>query len=189
MGDPKKKHKSFNTPKRPYETEALMEELRTIGVYGLRNKRELWKIHTELSVMRGRARDLLSLEAEERARREQALINKLALRGLVMENGRLEDVLTLSVEDLLERRLQTYIFRRGMASSLFQARQLITHGHIAINDRKVTTPSYQVKITDEETLDYAKSSPYHSPTHPLRRELEVEEALEEAPAREARRLE
>jgi len=189
MGDPKKKHKTYNTPKRPYQTEALMEELRTIGVYGLRNKRELWKAHTELSTMRGRARDLLSLEADERARKEQALINKLALRGLVMENGRLEDVLTLSVEDLLERRLQTYIFRRGMASSFFQARQLITHGHIAIADRKVTSPSYQVKITDEETLDFAKSSPYNNPAHPLRRELEVEEALDEEPKREARQLE
>jgi len=189
MGDPKKKHKTFNTPKRPYDTNALMEELRVIGAYGLRNKRELWKAHTELSVLRGRARDLLSLDPEERERRERALIDKLALRGLVMENGRLEDVLTLSVEDLLERRLQTYIFRRGMASSFFQARQLITHGHIAIGDRKVTSPSYQVKITDEETLDYAKSSPYNNPSHPLRRELEVEEAIEEAPAREARRHE
>jgi len=189
MGDPKKKHKTFNTPKRPYNTEALMEELRVIGAYGLRNKRELWKAHTELSVLRARARDLLSLDPEEREIRERALIDKLALRGLVMENGRLEDVLTLSVEDLLERRLQTYIFRRGMASSFFQARQLITHGHISINDRKVTSPSYQIKITDEETLDYAKSSPYNNPTHPLRRELEVEEAIEAAPAREARRLE
>ena len=189
MGDPKKKHKSFNTPKRPYNTEALMEELRVIGAYGLRNKRELWKAHTELSTLRGRARDLLSLDAAEREVREKALIEKLALRGLVMENGRLEDVLTLSVEDLLERRLQTYIFRRGMASSLFQARQLIAHGHIAVNDVKITSPSYQVKITDEETLDYAKSSPYNNPGHPLRRELEVEEAVEEAPAREARKLE
>ena len=76
-----------------------------------------------------------------------------------------------------------------MASSFFQARQLITHGHIAIDDRKVTTPSYQVRITDEETLDYAKSSPFHNPAHPLRRELEVEEALEEEPKREARQLE
>ena len=177
MGDPKKKHKTYNTPKRPYDAVALEEELRTIGVYGLRNKRELWKAHTELSHMRGRARDLLSLGATERDRREKVLIYKLYKRGLVMENGRLEDVLTLSVENLLERRLQTYIFRRGMVSSLFQSRQLIAHGHIAINGRKVTSPSYQVKIDDEETLDYALSSPYHNPEHPLRRALEVEEAL------------
>jgi small subunit ribosomal protein S4 len=179
MGDPKKKHKTYNTPKRPYDADALKEELRTIGVYGLRNKRELWKAHTELSHMRGRARDLLSLGSTERDRREKEIIYKLYKRGLVMENGRLEDVLTLSVEDLLERRLQTYLFRRGMASSLFQSRQLISHGHIAINGRKVTSPSYQVKIDDEETLDYALSSPYHNPEHPLRRALEVEEALTE----------
>jgi small subunit ribosomal protein S4 len=178
MGDPKKKHKTYDTPKRPYNTEALMEELRTIGAYGLRNKRELWKAHTELSILRGRSRDLLSLESEERATRERIMIDKLALKGLVMENGRLEDILTLSVEDLLERRLQTYIFRRGMASSLFQARQLISHGHIAIKGRKVTSPSYQVKISDEETLDYAQSSPYYNSNHPLRRELEVDEALD-----------
>ncbi len=189
MGDPKKKSKTYTTPKRPYDSDALMEELRTIGAYGLRNKRELWKAHTELSHMRGRARDLLSLDAEERVVREQQLVNKLAKRGLVMENGRLEDVLTLSVEDLLERRLQTYIFRRGLASSLFQARQLITHGHIAINDRKVTAPSYQIKITDEETLDYARSSPYNNPAHPLRRELEVEEVIEAEPSTESRQLE
>ena len=189
MGDPKKKQKTYKTPKRPYDSDALMAELRTIGAYGLRNKRELWKAETELSHMRGQARDLLSLDAEERVIKEQQIINKLAQRGLVMENGRLEDVLTLSVEDLLERRLQTYIFRRGMASSLFQARQLITHGHISINNRKVTAPSYQVRITDEETLDYAKSSPYNNPAHQLRRELEVEEVADVEPSTEARKLE
>jgi small subunit ribosomal protein S4 len=179
MGDPKKKHKTYNTPKRPYEATSLEEELRTIGEYGLRNKRELWKAHTELSQIRGRARDLLSLGVTERDRREKELIYKLYKRGLVMEGSRLEDVLTLSVKDLLERRLQTYLFRRGMASSLYQSRQLIAHGHIAINDRKVTSPSYQVKIDDEKTIDYALSSPYHNPEHPLRRALEVGEALTE----------
>ena len=179
MGDPKKKHKRFSTPRVPYDTEALTEELRIIGAYGLRNKRELWKVHTELSTLRGRARGLLSLGTEERAAREAAMIAKLYKRGLVMENSRLEDVLTLSLEDLLERRLQTYIFRRGMAQSLFQARQLISHGHIEIDGRKVTSPSYQVRIGDEGTLDYAGSSPMRDLDHPLRQALEVGEAVEE----------
>lgn len=177
MGDPKKKHKTYNTPKRPWNTETLTSELRTIGVFGLRNKRELWKAHTELSTLRGRARSLLSLGSEERAIKEGQLVNKLAKRGLIMENGRLEDVLTLGIEDILERRLQTYIFRRGMVTSLFQARQLIAHGHIAIDGRKVTSPSYQVRIVDEETLDYAMSSPYKNADHPLRQGLEVEDAI------------
>jgi small subunit ribosomal protein S4 len=179
MGDPKKKHKTFTSPKRPYETDALMEELRTIGSYGLRNKRELWKVRTELSTLRGRARDLLSLDAVERERRERELISRLAKRGLVMENSRLEDVLTLTVEDLLERRLQTYIYRVGMVQSLFQARQLITHGHIEINGRKVKAPSYQVRIEDEGTINYSASSPYRNPEHALRKALEVEEVMGE----------
>jgi len=189
MGDPKKKQKTYKTPKRPYDSDVLLEELRTIGAYGLRNKRELWKAHTELSHMRGRARELLSLDAEEKATRQELIINKLVKRGLVVEGGRLEDVLTLSVEDLLERRLQTYIYRRGLAASLFQARQLITHGHISINGRKVTSPSYQIKIVDEETLDYAMGSPYNNPAHPLRLGLEVEEAVAPEPSTEARKLE
>jgi len=183
MGDPKKKHKRYTTPQVPYDTESLMEDLRTIGAYGLRNKRELWKIHTELSTLRRRARELLSLGAEERAVREAEMISKLHKRGLVQENSRLEDVLTLSVEDLLERRLQTYIFRRGMAQSLFQARQLISHGHIEIEGRKVTSPSYQVRIIDEETLNFSESSPMRSPDHPLRRELEVAETVTEEKAK------
>ena len=179
MGDPKKKHKTFKTPKRPYDSTALLEDLRILGMFGLRNKRELWKVHTELSKIRGRARDLLSLDPEERIIQEKALVSKLAHRGLVMENDRLEDVLTLTVEDFLERRLQTYTFRRGMTQSIFQSRQLITHGHIAINGRKVTSPSYLVRIDDEETLDYAASSPFHNPGHPLRKVLEVGQAIEE----------
>ena len=176
MGDPKKKHKTYSPPKRPWDTDRLMEEIKTLGAYGLRNKRELWKARTELSTIRGRARDLLSLDSVEREIRERELIARLANRGLVMENGRLEDALTLTVE---ERRLQTYIFRRGMAQSLHQARQLIAHGHIEINGRKVKAPSYQVRIDDEESLNYSASSPYHNPEHILRKGLEVEEAVGE----------
>jgi len=180
MGDPKKKHKQYSTPRVPYDTEALMQDLRTIGAYGLRNKRELWKVHTELSSLRGRARELLSLGTEERTAREASMIAKLYKRGLVMENSRVEDVLNLSIEDLLERRLQTYVYRRGMAQSLFQARQIISHGHIEIDGRKVTSPSYQVRIEDEKTIDYAGSSPMRSPDHPIRKVLEVAEAKAEA---------
>ena len=175
MGDPKKKRKTYATPKRPYNTKELMEDLRIIGTYGLRNKRELWKARAELSSLRGRARDLLGLGSTERQKRERELIDKLTLLGIVMKNSPLEDVLTLRVEDLLERRLQTYLYRRGMAKTLFQARQFISHGHIEINGRKVTTPSYKVKIKDEETLDYSLFSPYKSPEHPFRKEIEEEE--------------
>lgn len=176
MGDPKKKKRKFTTPKVPYDTEALMSELKLLGSYGLRNKRELWRIRTQLSTIRRRARDQLSLTIAEREVSEKALIAKLSKQGLMSPNGRLEDVLRLSVEDLLERRLQTIIFRKGMVKSLYQARQLIAHGHISIKGRKVLSPSYNVEIDDEAQIEYTLSSPYNNKDHPLRQDMATYQA-------------
>ncbi len=175
MGDPKKKHKLYTTPKRPYDVSNLEEELRLLGAYGLRNKRELWRTRTELSSMRRRAREMLSMDPVERAEREREMIGRLHNLGLVPERATLEDILILSIQDLLERRLQTVLYRKGLAKSLFQSRQLITHGHIAVEGRKVKAPSYKVTRSDEANLDYAESSPLSAGGHPLREELNLRE--------------
>src|SRR5688500_991806 len=49
---------------------------------------------------------------------------------------------------LLERRLDNAVYRAGFSTSRSQARQLVNHGHILVNDRKVDIPSYQVKTGD-----------------------------------------
>jgi small subunit ribosomal protein S4 len=181
LGDPKKKKKRYITPKRPYDVNSLEEELRLVGAYGLRNKRELWRHRTEISILRRRGREMLSMDPIERVDREKELIRKLIDLGLVGENATLEDVLSLNINDIMERRLQTVIFRRGMAKSLYQARQLITHGHIAINSRKVKAPSYKVTAQDETKLDFAESSPLAGKSHVLRQELSIEEMRGEGP--------
>jgi small subunit ribosomal protein S4 len=175
MGDPKKKHKRFTTPKRPFDQSALAEELRLLGAYGLRNKRELWRHRTELSRLRRLARSRQSLDPVERAEAERQMIRKLSGLGVVAEKATLEDVLSLRIEELMERRLQTVVYRRGMAKSLFQARQLVTHGHVSIGDKKVRAPSYWVTLDDEAKLSFSGSSPVSDTAHPLRRELAVAE--------------
>jgi len=177
MGDPKKKHKMYTTPKRPYDYDVFMEELKLLGAYGLRNKRELWRHRTKLRHIRRIAREKLSMDPLERAEDEREMIRKLHARGLVDERAALEDVLTLTIEALMGRRLQTIVHRRGMAKSLFQARQLITHGHISVAGRKVRAPSYMVTLEDEAQLDYAGSSPLTEKEHPLRKEFTVSEML------------
>ena len=180
MGDPKKKHNLYSTPKRPWDFANLEAELKLVGAYGLRNKRELWRHKTELSTLRRRAREMVSMDVSEREQVETEFLGRLHRLGLLPEKGHLDHILSLSVQDLMERRLQTVLFRKGMAKSLFQSRQLISHGHISIAGRKMKAPSYMVTRNDEGSLDYAESSPFVIKTHPLRQDLIVRENVEAA---------
>lgn len=169
MGDPKKQRKKYEVPRFPWRTDILQGELRLIGEYGLRNKRELWRHKTMISRFRGIARSLLGMPSEERSKLENQLLNRLHRIGILPETAELDDVLDLNVEDVLERRIQTVIFRRGLAESIYQARQFITHGHMAIGKKRVFSPSYLVLKDDEEKINYAPTSPLNNPDHPVRK--------------------
>lgn len=93
---------------------------------------------------------------EEGEKKASSLIKKLAKLGIVSENAKLDDILSLSVENFLDRRLQTIVFKKGLARTIKQARQLITHGFIAINGKKVTVPSYMVSSAEEKQIGYYK---------------------------------
>jgi len=141
--------------------------LYVLGTFGLKNKRELWKAHTELSRIRNQARSLLALTQEVRNKKEPTLMRSLARIGLVKENSTLDDVLNLKVTDLLSRRLQTVIQKKVNIKSPYTARQAVVHGHVMIGDRVVTVPSYTVKVDEESeirlapeiTLDQVKQQP------------------------------
>ena len=152
MGDPKNPRKIWRKPKRPLNYDLLNEELYVLGTFGLKNKRELWKAHTELSRVRNQARSLLALTQEVREKKEPALMKSLTRIGLVKEDSTLDDVLNLKVTDLLSRRLQTVIQKKGFAKSPYQARQTVVHGHVMIGDRVVTVPSYIVKVEEENQI-------------------------------------
>jgi len=112
MGDPKTPRRIWKKPKRPLNYDLMMDELKTLGTFGLKTKRELWKTQTELSRVRLQARSLLALRQEERERKEPILIQSLSKIGLVDQNSTLDDVLNLQVNDLLSRRLQTMAQRK-----------------------------------------------------------------------------
>ncbi len=160
MGDPKKPRKKWEGPKHPWRKEVLIQELKLLGTYGLRNKRELWRAQTIIRKFRHQARSLLAAPKEIREKVEKAMLRKLYNMGLLPENATLEDVLSLTAEDLLERRLQTIVYKKGLARTIHQARQLIVHGHIAIGGRRVTSPGYIVSREEEELVDYAPTSPF-----------------------------
>jgi len=153
VGDyPKNSRKMWRRPKRPLNYDLLNEELYVLGTFGLKNKRELWKAHTELSRIRNQARSILALTQEVRSKKEPTLMKSLARIGLVKENSTLDDVLNLKVTDLLSRRLQTVIQKKASIKSPYLARQVVVHGHVMIGERMVTVPSYTVTIEEESQV-------------------------------------
>ena len=158
MGDPKYPRKVWRKPKRPLNYELKMDELQTLGTFGLRTKRELWKAHTELSRVRQQARSLLALTQEARAEKEPILLKSLSRIGLVSENASLDDVLNLKPTDLLARRLQTIVSKKLGFKTPYQARQAVIHGHIMVGDRKVDIPSYTVTVAEEGSVKFSPES-------------------------------
>lgn len=158
MGDPKYPRRVWRKPKRPFNYELKMEELKTIGIFGLKTKRELWKAHTELSRLRKQARSLLALRQEIRQEKEPILMKSLSKIGLVEENSTLDDVLNLQVTDLLSRRLQTVVLKKFGFKTPYQARQAVVHGHIMIGDRVVDIPSYIVTVEEEKNIRISPDS-------------------------------
>lgn len=168
MGDPHRQKKKYVTPKRPFDSDRFEQELQLIGVYGLRNKKELWKHKTDLSRYRRQARNLLALSLDERALQEKELVDKLVRTGVLMAEPSLDHVLDLTLDNILDRRLQTLIFKKGLACSMYHSRQLVTHGHIALDGARVTTPRRIITVAEEDRLMFTPKSALNSESHPAR---------------------
>ena len=161
MGDPRKPRKKWEGPKHPWIKERLEREREIMGRYGLRNKKELWIAETMARRLRHRARALLGLPPETRREVATSLVRRLYSMGLVdRPDADVDEVLGITAEDILERRLQTIVYKRGLAKTIYQARQLIVHGHIALNGRRVTSPGYLVGREEEKLVEYAPGSPF-----------------------------
>jgi small subunit ribosomal protein S4 len=124
------------------------------------------------------------MTTEQREVLEKQLLTRLNRLGILPEAAVLDNVLDMSLEDILERRLQTLVFRKGMAKSVYQSRQLITHGHVAINSRRVMSPSYLVLSDEEATIAFASTSPAANPEHPLRQVVVAEPKAPPRPTRQ-----
>lgn len=172
MGDPKFPRRSYDTPSHPWQGERIKEEAILVKQYGLKNKKELWKAKTILRNLRKQSRDLqarLRIGEHQAKMETENLLHKCARIGLLpMEGTRLDDVLGLSDLALLDRRLQTVVFNKGLASTVGQARQFIVHGHVCIEDQKVTIPSYIVTREDEDKIMLNPRSPIADELHPLK---------------------
>ncbi len=184
MGDPKFSRAHFERPSHPWEAERIKTENELLKKYGLKNKKELWRSLYTLRRFRQRARELQALvrTGNKQAEKErEQLLKRLGRLGLLpLEGTTLDDVLSLDVEALLSRRLQTLTFLKGLAFTPRQARQFIVHGHVSVEGRRVTIPGYLVNRQEENAILYDERSPIANDLHPVRQGAQQQPAAAEA---------
>ena len=93
----------------------------------------------------------IQLREKQKARRAYGVLEG-QFRGYFQQASRMRGVTGENLLMLLERRLDNVVYRLGTGDSRAHARQLVTHGHIRVNGKKVNIPSFRVKLNDEITI-------------------------------------
>lgn len=175
MGEPKFSRPKYDTPSHPWKAQRIEEEHAMRDNHGLKNMKEIWKAKSQLRRHRRQAMRLIGMvdTTEGHGKREmEDLLHSLYSKGFIEANAELGDILSLSTEDVLSRRLQAQVYYKGLACTMKQARQLVVHGQICIGEQKVTIPSYPVSRDEENELRYHPSSDLNNPEHAIRKAIE-----------------
>ena len=165
--------KFYETPNHPFQGERIAAEADLVSRYGLSNKEELWRAQSELRDYRREARRLLGEaqgDAEAAGEAGSEFMARLKRIGVLDDEEGIDDVLSLDVTDILERRLQTVAYRQGLANTAEQARQFIVHGHVTVGDARVTAPSYKIDVAEADRIEFDDTSPLDDDLHPERAE-------------------
>ncbi len=184
MGQPKFPRKKYETPNHPWQGDRIKEEHELRKKFGLKNKTEIWKAQSKLRTIRGQARELISrgrnpddTQAQLESKR---LLARLHREGYIGPDSSLGEVLGMDVERILNRRLQSQVYLKGMARTPKQARQFVSHGLIQIGERRVDVPSYTVRREEEEIIQFVENAAVANPDHPVRPKAPGQEVVEAA---------
>jgi small subunit ribosomal protein S4 len=145
----RRSRKKYKRPLRPFDKERFEVEAKILKTFGLKKKREIWRAEALLRKYRRLARELA---AKKDQKLESEIIGKLVRLGILKKKATLDDILDLTVEDILNRRLQTILFQKGLANTPKQARQFIVHGKVVLDGRKMVFPGYLVPKEKEEKI-------------------------------------
>ncbi|MDD2678993.1 MAG: 30S ribosomal protein S4 [Candidatus Nanoarchaeia archaeon] len=171
MGDIKKLKKSYERPKKPWEKDRIIHEKELMKKYGYLNKKEIWHFNALLRGFRQQAREIFGSDSPQKKKEGENLLKKLFTIGLLDEKATFDDVLGLSIEDISKRRLISLVLSKGLARTPKQARQFISHKHILVNKKKVSSPNYIVLRADDNLIEFADNSVFKNPLHPLISEI------------------
>jgi small subunit ribosomal protein S4 len=168
MGDPKKLRKKYSTPSHPWQKLRIDEEKELTREFGFKNKKEIWKLNSKLQAFKIRVKKLITQSDEQSEKDKVNLVLKLQKLGVISSSAVLEDILSVNLREMCGRRLPTILVKKGLARSVKQARQFITHEHILVGTRKITFPSYLVDTDEELMIRFADNSNLSNEDHPER---------------------
>jgi small subunit ribosomal protein S4 len=180
MGDPKKPKKRYSTPMHPWNKSEIESSKKIKKEFGINKSKEILIATSFLKKYKNIAKKLTALKTVQSDKEKEQVISKLCNLGLLPAGSELHQILGLELTDLLERRLQSLVFRKGLSRSMEQARQFITHRHIVIGDKEITSPSYLVTLEEESRLSFKGKSALASEDHPERIQEENVETIEQA---------
>jgi len=182
MGDPKKPKKKFEGPRHPWQMKRLEEEKTLRDEYAYKNKKEINKMRSILRGYRAQARNLITATTKQANRERNQLMKALYNIGLLEKEAELDDVLALTIRDIMGRRLQSIVLTKKLANSIKQSRQFITHKHIMVANKVITSPSYLVSRDEEFHVKFNPKATVKSllkPSKPV--QLKKEEVKDEKP--------
>lgn len=168
MGDPKKSRRKYSRPHHPWKKDRIDGEKKVLKAYGLKNKREIWQMAAFLRSISDQAKKLIASRGVQADKERELFLARLVRQGLMGAGAKLDDVLGISLDNVLERRLQTLVVRKGLAKSMNQARQFIAHNHVLVNNKIITRPSYLVSSDEEHKMGFHAMSALNNPEHPVR---------------------
>ncbi len=148
--------KKYRKPVHPWEKQRILAEKALIEEFAYKNKREIWKMQAIVKKYRDIAKRLVNIRTKQQEKEKNELLAKLIRLGLINEGATVDAVLGLMINDVSGRRLQTLVYKKGYANTVKQARQLITHGHVFVSGRKVTSPSKLLMIKEEKEISIKK---------------------------------
>lgn len=174
MGSPKRQRKKHHGPTHLWQKVRLDEERPLIKEYALCNKNEIWKMGSVIKNAAMQAKKLIPQRTQQSEKEKEHLLQKLKNLGLLKPDATIEDCLGITLKDILERRLQTLVYRKNLSRTIKQARQFIVHRHIKVGKKTITSPSYVVSVDEEPLINFVENSPLNEPNHP-ERSVEVKE--------------
>ena len=177
MGDPKHYRKKYETPLHPWNKAVIETERVLVRDFGLKNKQEILIANSFLRRYKIIAKRLNADKTAQGNKEKSQIIGKLQKYSFLPQEAELDQILGLGLKDVLERRLQSQVVRHGLARSMKQARQFITHRHVLVGKKEITSPSYLVSKEEESLLSFKIQSALSGEDHPERVKLVVDQAV------------